>query len=1206
MNRIANRGSLPVSGMWRGASLFLMLLLVAGTANAVTCTSVASQDWNNRNSWSGCNNSQPPTGATVVISSGTTITADSNTNTVADITINAGGTLVGQNNRTISLSGNFTNNGTFTASNGTVALVGTAMQTISGTITFANLTLNNAAGVTISGNVTVTGAFNPGTTPLVITAGSTLTINGVVYTGPCSGVYGAGFCSAPSVASINLASPNPTAGNTAVSWTVVFSQSVTGVDITDFVLVQSGGVGGASITSVTGSGTTYTVTASTGSGTGSLGLNLVDNDTIVNASGTPLGGVGLGNGNFTGQVYTVSACSPPANIPSSVIVSCVCDNFGRTNLNPSPIFNSNWIVSSSDGLGILPYINATSTFLRLTENTNNNAKAATVPGIFPAAGNYISVEFKHYAYNGSGADGVAVTLSDYSVPATPGAFGGSLGYAQRTIAGGGGSDVSGFAGGWIGVALDEYGNYQNPTEGRVGGPGFIAESVGVRGSGSGLTGYNWIGGTATLNPIVDNRGSTTPKPGYSYQVIVDARNAAATAVAVNRDTGAGYTSLVNIPNIYTAATALGFTQAPVPNNWQISFTGSTGGSTNIHEIGGLRICAQTVLPVTGGVASGYSAIDEAYPVAAGSTVPSYQNFQTGHIYMKLPATPFKLWVAALSNTGISSGYSAASAKYAQVKLVDNTVMAGANPVCGLDSARTCNSACTGQPAVETGATQIVTFTKGGPGAALSPSFTLNSSWKNLVAVIQECTSASCNAFTSTAAACSADSLSVRPTSFASVTSAAATNTGTSGTPTLTAGSALFDLTATTTGVAGFASGYTGTPKINSASVQPASPATVAGMLAGAFSAAISGTPSSTASGTSFTYNEVGGFYLLGPDFAVPRIPGVYDDNWTATDSDPTKNDCNSGTTAAAYSNTKDVSGKYGCNFGITANTAVFGRFVPDHFDTAVLPVAGVPMPCPSGQVCPTLYNGFVYAGQAFTTQVIARNQAGFTTQNYAGGYAKAVTLSAWDALGSTVLQNPAGGTLNNPAVSAASFAAGVATTNIPTYTFATAATVPTNIYLRAVDTDNVTSLRVTNPTTTSVEGGVKVASGRIKVSNAYGSELLPLTLMATAQYYTGTGWLNSTTDSVTKLASINAGYSVGTGTSNVTVSPATKVLSLGSLTINLGAPGAAGTVILAPTIDPASPGNPPFAVGTGTIIPGTATFGVYKSKNSYIYRRESY
>ena len=104
----------------------------------------------------------------------------------------------------------------------------------------------------------------------------------------------------------------------------------------------------------------------------------------------------------------------------------------------------------------LPYINATTGLLRLTESSTNNAKAATVPGIFPAAGNYISVEFNHYAYDGTGADGIAVTLSDYSVPAVPGGFGGSLGYAQRSD----GTQPPGFNGGWVGIALDEYGNFQ--------------------------------------------------------------------------------------------------------------------------------------------------------------------------------------------------------------------------------------------------------------------------------------------------------------------------------------------------------------------------------------------------------------------------------------------------------------------------------------------------------------------------------------------------------------------------------------------------------------------------------------------------------------------------------------------------------------------------------------------------------------------------
>ncbi|HEX7996407.1 MAG TPA: DUF6701 domain-containing protein, partial [Streptosporangiaceae bacterium] len=94
-----------------------------------------------------------------------------------------------------------------------------------------------------------------------------------------------------------------------------------------------------------------------------------------------------------------------------------------------------------------------------------------------------------------------------------------------------------------------------------------------------------------------------------------------------------------------------------------------------------------------------------------------------------------------------------------------------------------------------------------------------------------------------------------------------------------------------------------------------------------------------------------------------------------------------------------------------------GRFIPDHFDTIVSGgiacPAGVTCPCPVGSTCPpTANNGFVYSGQQFVTNVIARNAFGGTTVNYDGtagtspNFAKAVTLTAWDATGSTTTQNP--------------------------------------------------------------------------------------------------------------------------------------------------------------------------------------------------------
>ena len=117
---------------------------------------------------------------------------------------------------------------------------------------------------------------------------------------------------APTVQSINRVGTTPT-NAASVSWTVLFSESVTAVDAGDFALVTTGTVAGATITTVSGSGNQYTVTANTGTGNGTLGLNLVDNDTILDTSANPLGGPGV-NGSFTGQNYTIDKTQPTVTI----------------------------------------------------------------------------------------------------------------------------------------------------------------------------------------------------------------------------------------------------------------------------------------------------------------------------------------------------------------------------------------------------------------------------------------------------------------------------------------------------------------------------------------------------------------------------------------------------------------------------------------------------------------------------------------------------------------------------------------------------------------------------------------------------------------------------------------------------------------------------------------------------------------------------
>ena len=106
------------------------------------------------------------------------------------------------------------------------------------------------------------------------------------------------------VNSITRASSNPTSAS-SVNFSVTFSKSVTGVDPTDFSLTTPG-ISGADITAVNGSGITRTVTISTGTGRGILRLNVIDDDTIRDSLGNPLGGAGTGNGDFSsGETYLI-------------------------------------------------------------------------------------------------------------------------------------------------------------------------------------------------------------------------------------------------------------------------------------------------------------------------------------------------------------------------------------------------------------------------------------------------------------------------------------------------------------------------------------------------------------------------------------------------------------------------------------------------------------------------------------------------------------------------------------------------------------------------------------------------------------------------------------------------------------------------------------------------------------------------------------
>ncbi|MGN5056898.1 DUF6701 domain-containing protein [Aeromonas caviae] len=260
------------------------------------------------------------------------------------------------------------------------------------------------------------------------------------------------------------------------------------------------------------------------------------------------------------------------------LLACFSDDFSASTLG------SDWVVAQRNGSTLPSLQNGR---LRLTQNTTNQATSATFQRLFPGASNLVTIEFDQYAYKtsgSSGADGMAVVLSDATITPQPGAFGGPLGYGFKT-------GISGFAGGWMGVGIDEYGNYAN--EGGSYNPGSRPQAVSIRGSGAslGTSGYRYLAGTASnLSPAVDS-GTNGNRP-HRYRITIDSRTAGSSLASVERNTGLGYTMLVGPINMVNQTG-----QAAVPANFLLSLTGSTGSVTNYHELDNVRICALKSNPV---------------------------------------------------------------------------------------------------------------------------------------------------------------------------------------------------------------------------------------------------------------------------------------------------------------------------------------------------------------------------------------------------------------------------------------------------------------------------------------------------------------------------------------------------------------------------------------------------------------------------------
>jgi hypothetical protein len=515
--------------------------------------------------------------------------------------------------------------------------------------------------------------------------------------------------------------------------------------------------------------------------------------------------------------------------------------------------------------------------------------------------------------------------------------------------------------------------------------------------------------------------------------------------------------------------------------------------------------------------------------------------------------------------------------------------------------------CASYPSISMGG---VTFTASDLGRVNSKLMASSAAYSNVKCRITDTTDEL------TVSGCSTDSFVIRPVGFSIVTSNM-NNASTGAGITAKAGRDSFTITASTETM-----GYNGTPKINSTLYDHNNTAQV-NKLSGVFTTTDKSIGKSV--GSNFKYDEVGLVTFAAND--------IYDDSFTS--SDQLNADCIVGSFANHL-----VNGKVGCNFGYNAAFTI-GRFIPDHFDVVL-----------NAPEFSTANSTFTYIGQPvmYTTAPVAiltaKNALGVTTENYTGSYWKVNPTDT--SFGITPIYTEANHALmiiDNGAPAAIDGGDGSGTLRFSDTSSAilavtkSALTAPFNaeiaLSFTLVDTDgvevvNVNGLPQANPIVfgaPSAGNGISFSGtkeqrwGRIALDNAYGSELMPLTVPLSIEYYDGHNFIknfadNSTVINLSTQLSLNNGSTIKAGnqtipigTAGATTATLTHIpFSGGDAGLEFSAANAYGYVDLSllNTIDSWLlfdwDGN-----GVHDNLPtARVNFGLYKGNEKQIYFREIY
>ena len=249
-------------------------------------------------------------------------------------------------------------------------------------------------------------------------------------------------------------------------------------------------------------------------------------------------------------------------------------------------------------------------WLRLTFDKNNEKGWAYIDKEFPSTlGLLVQFEYKIWSSGGNGrkglADGLSVFLYDgvtNQASFRSGNNGGALVYAN-------GVDVDGLSNGYLGIGLDEYGNFSTASEGKIGGTSvLIPNSIALRGGAAGH--YPYIvgsGGGLVKSSSTNNVANELAGTSIGYTSDVSARPADdkfyrkvrfyllpttdgkdfQITVELQKDAGGPFYTVIKDQKM----------GAMPPKTLKVGFGASTGGGWANHEVRYLTVSTPVDLSV---------------------------------------------------------------------------------------------------------------------------------------------------------------------------------------------------------------------------------------------------------------------------------------------------------------------------------------------------------------------------------------------------------------------------------------------------------------------------------------------------------------------------------------------------------------------------------------------------------------------------------